>query len=583
MDTENSISKTKWGLSELYKFGKYQKRIMFLLALATFPNGLTTIMFVFIHDQPTHHCKPDPNISLAMTAAVNTSNSSLFYIPTELDAQGMEVPSSCLKFKSISNYTANGSDISGALRVVECDKGWVYDTEQNQATIVTEWDLVCGNAWIRPLMTTLNYFGFLIGSMISGVISDRFGRRPTLLFATFFQFIFLFIASFSPTIESYAVLIFSSGLTNLVNYQTGFVLEQYPILPQSILTRFPGTELVEPSKRAMMGFIINAAYSVGYMFLPGLAYLLPDWRWFLRVNGLLGVLFIPYFWLIPESPVWLIKAGKVKEAKEILEKIARVNKAAISVDAKNLMNSEKGDFEESTEVQQLSYLDLFRHRAIRCRSLCIFLCWFSSALQYYATSLNTGSLGGNKYVNCFISAAVELPALIAAYIMVQKLGRPVPLSMSYIFGNLLYGSLPLIMQVNQTAVLVSAMISKFLVTGTFLIIYIYTCELFPTMMRHKSISAASTMARFGGLTKLIPNNSSRHHIEQVHFSFPYIVMCVIGVLTGVFALWCLPETLNEPTPHTIDDALKLKRKQFISCCGENNGFNEEQDSDEVRT
>uniref|UniRef100_H2XN13 Major facilitator superfamily (MFS) profile domain-containing protein n=1 Tax=Ciona intestinalis TaxID=7719 RepID=H2XN13_CIOIN len=225
MDTENSKTMSKWSLSEFYKFGKFQKQIMLLLFLASVPNGISSIILVFIHDVPTHHCKPDPNISLAMVVGAGTDlNSSLFNIPTEFDAQGIEVPSSCLKFKVDSNYTGNNSNISGALSVVQCDQGWVYNIKENQATTVTEWDLVCQNAWIRPLMTTLNLFGYLIGSITSGVVSDRFGRRPIFLVTTFIQFVSLFVASFAPTIESYAVIIFLVGLTGLINYQTACVL-----------------------------------------------------------------------------------------------------------------------------------------------------------------------------------------------------------------------------------------------------------------------------------------------------------------------------------------------------------------------
>ncbi|XP_078483505.1 organic cation/carnitine transporter 2-like [Ciona intestinalis] len=564
MDTEISKSKTKWSLSEFYKFGKFQKQVILLLFLASVPNGISTIIIVFIHDVPTHHCKPDPNISLAIAVGGTDLNSSLFNIPMEYDAQGIEVPSSCLKFKVNSNYTGNNSNIS-ALSVEQCDQGWVYNIKENQATVVTEWDLVCDNAWIRPLMTTLNLLGFLIGSMTSGVISDRFGRRPVFLVTTFIQFISLFIASFAPTIETYAVMIFLVGLTGLINYQSACVL---------------GAELVEPSKRALMGTLINVAYTTGYMLLPGIAYLLPDWRWLTRVSGLMGVLYIPYYWLIPESPRWLINVGRVNEAKVIFKKIAEVNKTTISVvDAKQLLNSKNVDSEDSVTVQQLSYLDLFRLRDIRTRSLCLFLSWFSTGLIYFMISLNTSSLGGNKYVNCFLSAAVEIPAIITTYFTLQKIGRVLPLSISFFIASLVYGSIPLLMQVNQTAVLVAAMISKFLVTFIFLLIYIYTCELFPTMMRHKSLGAATTIARLGVMVMPYLVYAG----ETVHFSFPYIVMCVIGVLTGVSAM-CLPETLNEPTPDTMEDALKLKRKYFASCCGKNsdNGFVEEEDSNEVR-
>ncbi|XP_031710736.1 solute carrier family 22 member 4-like [Anarrhichthys ocellatus] len=60
----------------------------------------------------------------------------------------------------------------------QCLDGSAFSTEGYTATIVSEWDLVCDNAWKVPFSTSLFFVGVLIGSFISGDLSDRFGRRP---------------------------------------------------------------------------------------------------------------------------------------------------------------------------------------------------------------------------------------------------------------------------------------------------------------------------------------------------------------------------------------------------------------------
>jgi hypothetical protein len=52
-------------------------------------------------------------------------------------------------------------------------------------------------------------------------------------------------------------------------------------------------------------------------------------------------------------------------------------------------------------------------------------CRFTCALMYYGLSLNTGSLPGDIYVNVIISGAVEVPALIIGFRLMnwERTGR----------------------------------------------------------------------------------------------------------------------------------------------------------------
>ena len=45
------------------------------------------------------------------------------------------------------------------------------------------------------------------------------------------------------------------------------------------------------------------------------------------------------------------------------------------------------------------------------------------SLIYYGLSFNISDLGGNPYINCAISGAVEIPAYILAYWMLGWAGR----------------------------------------------------------------------------------------------------------------------------------------------------------------
>jgi OCT family organic cation transporter-like MFS transporter 4/5 len=51
---------------------------------------------------------------------------------------------------------------------------------------------------------------------------------------------------------------------------------------------------------------------------------------------------------------------------------------------------------------------------------------------------------------------------------------------------------------SEMTVVVLAMLGKFCITGTFGIIYVYSAELFPTVVRSAGVSTCSVFARIGG-------------------------------------------------------------------------------------
>ena len=61
---------------------------------------------------------------------------------------------------------------------------------------------------------------------------------------------------------------------------------------------------------------------------------------------------------------------------------------------------------------------------------------FTSSMAYYATSVNTGTLTGDVYLNTFIAGALEFPADIMCVFIIIRFGRRWSLSMGMVVGGI---------------------------------------------------------------------------------------------------------------------------------------------------
>lgn len=56
----------------------------------------------------------------------------------------------------------------------------VYDNSLMGPTMISEWNLVCDNKHMSVLIGTIFLTGSLFGSLLSGWVSDKFGRKSAL-------------------------------------------------------------------------------------------------------------------------------------------------------------------------------------------------------------------------------------------------------------------------------------------------------------------------------------------------------------------------------------------------------------------
>ncbi|XP_073658606.1 solute carrier family 22 member 4 isoform X2 [Tursiops truncatus] len=387
----------------LGEWGIFQRLIFFLLSASIIPNGFNGMSVVFLAGTPEHHCRVPDTANLSSV----WRNHSL---PLQLQ-DGREVPHSCRRYRlaTIVNFSALGLEPGRDVDLEQleqegCLDGWEFNQDIYLSTIVTEWSLVCEDDWKTPLTTSLFFVGVLLGSFVSGQLSDRFGRK-TILFATMaVQTGFSFLQIFSINWEMFTMLFVIVGMGQISNYVVAFIL---------------GTEILGKSVRIIFSTLgVCTFFAVGYMLLPLFAYFIRDWRMLLLALTVPGVLCFPLWWFIPESPRWLISQRRFREAEDIIQKAAKMNNVAAPVVVFNPV-------EEVTPVKQekVFILDLFRTRNIGTITIMSLLLWMVTSVGYFALSLNTPNLHGDAYLNCFFSALIEVPAYITAWLLLRTLPR----------------------------------------------------------------------------------------------------------------------------------------------------------------
>lgn len=431
--------------------------------------------------------------------------------------------------------------------LTECTS-WVYDTQYYTSSRGIEWDFVCGRRWMGAAAQTAYMFGVVAGSLIFGRLSDKFGRKTAFLWSGILQLIFGTSVAFATDYYTFIAIRFIYGIFGSGSYIAGFVLTM---------------ELVGPSKRTICGVMFQIMFAFGLMLLPAWGYLIGNNRFLLQiVYGLHAAVLLPHFFLMDESPRWLWAQGRARESVAIVEKALKINNSTETVDTSVLVSHCKVTCAKYTDEHSAGTTDLFKTPRLLRKTLIICGCWFTNSVVYYGLSLNTGKLNGNPYFIMLLMAVVEFPSYILIMYFLDKVGHRALMSTMMILGGisclvivaLPHGSPP------TTGIV---MIGKLFISGSYSIIYKYSAELFPTVVRSSGVGLGSMCASISGaLTPLI------NLLDTLNPKIPTTTFGILALLTGL-ATTLLPETVGRNLPQSLEDGEEfgVGDNCFTNCSG----------------
>ncbi|XP_034846356.1 solute carrier family 22 member 7 isoform X2 [Mirounga leonina] len=518
-------------LDQVGSFGPFQLWNVALLALPRVLLPMHFLLPVFLAAVPAHRC--------ALPGAPANFSHQDAWLEAHLPQEPDGTLSSCLYFthsQALPNTTFWGAGQSpGQLEdepsTAPCPQGWDYDRSEFSSTIATEWDLVCEQKGLNKATSTFFFAGVLVGAVAFGYLSDRFGRRRLLLVA-YVSSLVLGLASAASV--SYVMFVITRTLTGAA--LAGFTIIVMPL----------EMEWLDVGHRTVAGVLSGTFWTVGVMLLALVGYLIRDWRWLLLAVTLPCAPGILSLWWVPESARWLLTQGRVEEAHRYLLRCARLNGRPMGEDSLSREALNKVATRERV-VQRPSYLDLLRTPRLRHISLCCMVMWFGVNFSYYGLSLDVSGLGLNVYQTQLLFGAVELPSKLLVYLFVHHAGRRLTQAGALLGTALALGISLLVTSEMGAWSTALAVTGKGFSEAAFTTAYLFTSELYPTVLRQTGMGLTSLVGRLGG--SLAPLAAL---LDGVWLSLPKLAYGGIALLAACTAL-LLPETRQAQLPETIQD------------------------------
>jgi len=410
---------------------------------------------------------------------------------------------------------------------------WDYDRSDWPETVVSQFHLVCERDYLRSMSQSLYMAGIMIGSFVSGLLSDRFGRRRITLLAAIGLLISGLATALSPSIEVFILLRCIVAFFSISVFNCGFC---YCV------------EIVGGRAATIVGIGLEIPWSFAYMLLPLVSWIFPRWQ-HLEVAISLPVLLLVALLLVPglttESPRWLLARGRVDEAGQILEKAALMN---------NRTGVSKVALKPPTSSKSGNVLDLFKSFGLLRSTLIMYYLFFTNSFVYYGLTLNSGSLiPGNLHFNIIVSGLLEIAANVITIFALLFLGRRLSVCGSMAIGGVMLFAVPYVNGVLGKAVL--AQIGRFAITGSFSMVFVYAVEVFPTVIRNVGLGSASVWARIGGI--IAPYIG--RELGKTSPDAPLYIFGATSLIAAGLVLF-LPETKGVSPPSTVEEGERLSRE-----------------------
>ena len=413
---------------------------------------------------------------------------------------------------------------------------WSWDGPSSR-TIISQFGLECASSFITGLPQSSFFLGCLLGSFLLATLADTsLGRKNLLLLSCFFMSLTSAIIVFSTNVWTYSAFKFLIGF-----WRSSIGTCVLVLLMEKVSTEW----------RFTVGIVEYLCFTLGYMTLPGIAYLNRNssWKSLYVCTSVPAICYSVIAYLfVTESPRWLLMQGREQEAMAMLTGMSNSSVGNGPDLTAGLLKvpvvKQKSIFELYSSIAEL-----FERSWARKRVVAIMVLGLGIGMVYFGIPLAVGNLGFDIYLAVVFNAFMEIPSCVATYFLENCRRKPSILAFSVASGIccIFCAVVSTGLKVARVGVSLVAFFSAVTAYNVFLI---YVIELFPTRVRNTTTSLVRQAVVFGNI--FIPFLISEGRKNKI---FSYGVFGVV-IMSSCLSLVCLPETIGVALSDTMEQQEK---------------------------
>ncbi|CAF0952427.1 unnamed protein product [Adineta ricciae] len=406
-------------------------------------------------------------------------------------------------------------------------------------------------------LTSCVFLGMMIGALFSGILADKYGRRRVGMISS--------------------VILAVSGVATAIATTYSWVLISRTVVGLAIAGETPmfilAYEYIPSFARTVCYVLANLCWSIGsiLVYILGMTILpLYGWRILTLVCAFPAIMILLLICSLPESPRYYVASGQQEKAERVLQKVAAANN-------RPLPEGKLVDKQATEECGSIKYLF---HANYRRSTVLLAYMWISSCFGYYGivllntelmtlakdtnsshVVLNTTNstkchmLGTNDYMSLIFTTFGEMLGMPFLLFLIPRMGRRSICVLQFSLATVLFILLLFVPPNALTTISIITFFGRLFLNSQFIFMYVYSMEVYPTVIRSAAVGCGSTIGRIGGISAPY---IAQALVKRAYHAAIGVYIVVIGL--GALCAYLLPiETKGQGLKQAVVDTVDVSK------------------------